>query len=355
LVNAAEIRQVAVSILDSSNRSVFTGDITSLGRGSGDMWLFEWRWNATTMVLSDDNSPVLDASENAVPALLFLNRTAPPRQVGVNFDSEGRISAIADEKSAYYVSRSDYQKLNATIDYDSMLANDTLRNKYLKIVPGESVLQFMDIINSKLAASNVNHTLQGNLEALEPHAIAVGASPGRYELRMRVENAVNAIQTFGQYFNVTAGEMRDVALGNTRSAAGGTATVALLAPASSGKKVINITYDANRLKPLSISGRCEATWKVDAKQGRIGVTLSAGCTATNLAFEVSGKARVNDTIRLNVTGTSGFRPERIINGTITITAKGNGAKKSPGTGAFASLAVLAGAWAGAVAFARRRR
>lgn len=355
LVNAAEIRQVAVSILDSSNRSVFTGDITSLGRGSGDMWLFGWRWNATTMVLSDDGRAVLDASGNAVPAMLFLNNTAPPRQVGVNFDSEGRISAIADGQSAYYVSRSGYKKLNTTIDYDAMLANDTLRNKYLKIVPGESILQFMDIINGRVSAGNVNHTLQGSLEALEPHAIAVGASQGRYELRMRVENAVNAIQTFGQYFNVTAGEMRDVSLGNTRSFAGGKATVAILAPASSGKKIINITYDAARLKPLSITGECEATWQVDAKQGRIGVTLPAGCTASNLTFEVSGKAQVNDTIRLNLTGTSGLLPERITNGTITIVASEKGAKKSPALGAFTSLAALVGAWAGAVAFARRRR
>ena len=355
LVNAAEIRQVAVSILDSTNRSVFTGDITSLGRGSGDMWLFGWRWNATTMVLSDDSSPVLDASGNAVPAMLFLNRTAPPRQVGVNFDSDGRISAIAEGESIYYVSRSDYKKLNTTIDYDAMLANDTLRNKYLKIVPGESILQFKDIINGRLAASSINHTLRGSLEALEPHAIAVGASPGRYELRMRVENAVNAIQTFGQYFNVTAGEMRDVSLGNTRSATGGKATVALFAPASNGKKIINIIYDAARLKPLNITGECEATWQVDAKQGRIGVTLPAGCTASNLTFEVSEKARANDTIRLNVTGTSGFLPERIINGTITIVAGEKGAKESPGTGASACLAALAGAWAGAGLFARRRR
>jgi len=355
LVNAAEIRQVAVSILDSSNRSIFSGDITSLGRGSGDMWLFGWRWNATTMVLSDDGRAVLDASGNAVPAMLFLNNAAPPRQVGVNFDSEGRISAIADGQSAYYVSRSGYKKLNTTIDYDAMLANDTLRNKYLKIVPGESILQFMDIINGRVSADNVNHTLRGSLEALEPHAIAVGASPGRYELRMRVENAVNAIQTFGQYFNVTAGEMRDVSLGNTRSFAGDKATVALLAPASSGKKVINITYDAARLKPLSITGECEATWKVDAKQGRIGVTFPAGCTASNLTFEASGKAQENDTIRLNVTGTSGFLPERIINGTITIVASEKGAKKSPAPGTFACLAALAGAWVGAVAFARRRR
>jgi len=75
IVNAAEIRQVSVSILDPSNRTVFTGDITNLGRGSGDLWLFGWQWNATTRVLSDDNSMVLDASGNGVPALLYLNKS----------------------------------------------------------------------------------------------------------------------------------------------------------------------------------------------------------------------------------------------------------------------------------------
>jgi len=32
----------------------------------------------------------------------------------------------------------------------------------------------------------------------------VSVPPGRYELRVRVENAVDAIQMFGEYFNVTA-------------------------------------------------------------------------------------------------------------------------------------------------------
>ncbi|OPY51142.1 MAG: hypothetical protein A4E49_02427 [Methanosaeta sp. PtaU1.Bin112] len=351
LVNAAEIRQVTVSILDSGNKSVFTGDITGLGRGSGDLWLFGWRWNAMTMILSDDSSPVLNASGSAVPSLLYLNKTSAPRQVGVKFDSEGRISAIADSLSIYYVSRDDYKQLNPAIDYDGMLANDTIRKNYIKIVPGESILQFMDIVDGKLALNNINHTLQGNIEALEPHAIAVGASPGRYELRMRIENAVNAIQTFGQFFNVTPGETGDVFLGNTKSFAGGEAAVALLAPKSNGEKIINISYDSARLKPIRISGKCNATWQVDEKQGTIGVLLPAACAQANLTFEVSGKARVNDAIKLNVTGISGFRPERITNGAIILVAGDYGEKKSPALGILAGLVALAGA----SACARRRR
>jgi S-layer protein (TIGR01567 family) len=350
IVNAAEIRQVSVSILDSSNRTVFTGDITNLGQGSGDLWFFGWRWNATTMMLSDDKGLVMDASGNAIPALLYLNKSTSPRQVGVKFNSVGRISAIMDGMSIYYVSRDEYRQLNKSVEYDAMLANDTLRKQYLKIEPGKSILQFIDVINGGLAPGNVNHTLQGNLDALEPHIVAVGASPGRYELGVRIENAIGA-KEFGALFNVTPIEIRGVSLGNARGFAEGEVSIPLLAPHSDGEKRVNISYDVAKLKPTSISGACNASWQVDAKQGRIGVLLPAGCAAAaNLTFAVSGKARANDTIAINVTGTSGFRPETITNGTITIAASEKGAKKSPALGILAGLVALA-----AGAYARRRR
>lgn len=352
IVNAAEIRQVMVSILDSSNRTVFTRDITELGQGSGDLWRFGWKWNATIMMLGDDRSPVLDASGDAVPALLYLNKSTSPRQVGVKFNSEGRIAAIVDSALVYYVSRGEYRQLNGSLDYDAMMANDTIRKQYFKIEPGKSILQFVDVINGKLAPSKVNHTLRGNLEALEPHVVTVGASPGRYELRMRVENAVNAIQTFGQFFNVTPGEMHGVSLGNALAFAGGDASISILAPNTASEKRVNISYDVSRLKATSITGGCNASWQVDAKKGRVGVLLPAGCAATaNLTFAVSSKAQANDTIQLNVTGTSGFKPETISNGTITIAASDKGAKKSPSLGILGGLVVLAGAGA----YFRRRR
>jgi hypothetical protein len=204
LVKAAEIRQVMVNILDSSNRTVFSRDITRIGQGSGDLWGFAWKWNATTMQLSDDKSLVLDASGSPVPGLLYLNSSASPRLVGVTFETNGRIGAIVDSNFIYYVSPGKYKGLNKSLDYDAMLANNTARNQFIKIEPEKSILQFLDVINGKSAPSGINHTLQGNLEAIEPHAVVVGAKPGRYELRVRVENAVNAIQTFGEFFNVTA-------------------------------------------------------------------------------------------------------------------------------------------------------
>jgi len=349
IVKAAEVRQVMVSILDSNNRTVFTRDITRLGQGSGDLWGYVWKWNATTLQLSDDKSLVLNASGSAVPGLLYLNSSASPRQVGVKFDSEGRIGAIVDSASIYYVSRGEYEQLNSSLDYDTMLANSTANKQFLKIEPGKSILQFLDLINGRLAPSGINHTLQGNLEAIEPHVVVVGAQPGRYELRMRVENAVNAIQTFGQFISVTPAEMRGVSLGYAQAFAGGEVSVPLQVPNSNSEKRINISYDAAKLKAKGISGKCKATWQVDAKLGKIGVLLPGGCGAANLTFVVSGKSQVNDTINLEVIGTSGFNPEIISNGTITIAPSEKGAKKTNALGFLATLIALA-----AGAYTRRR-
>ncbi|HUS76663.1 MAG TPA: S-layer protein domain-containing protein [Methanothrix sp.] len=349
VVKAAEIRQVMVSVLDSGNRTIFTRDITKLGQGSGDLWSFAWKWNATTLQLSDDKSLVQNASGNLVLGLLYLNSSASPRQVGVKFDSEGRIGAILDSASTYYVSRGEYKGLNSPIDYDSMLSNNTIRNQFIKIEPGKSILQFLDVVNGRLAPSGINHTLQGNLEALEPHVVVVGAKPGRYELRMRVENAVNAVQTFGDFFNVTPAEMRGVSLGFAQAFAGEEVSIPLDAPNSSGEKRINISYDAAKLKAMGISGECKPSWQIDAKLGQIGILLPGGCGAANLTFAVNKNSPVNDTIDLEVIGTSGFNPETITNGTITIAASDKGAKKSPALGFIATLIALA-----AGVYARRR-
>ena len=145
LVKATEIRQVMVNILDSNNRTIFSRDITKLGQGSGDLWGFAWKWNATTMQMSDDKSLVLDAGSSPVPGLLYLNSSASPQQVGVTFASVGRISAISDSTSIYYVSRDEYKRLNRSFDYNAMLANNTTRNQFIKIEPGKSILQFLDV------------------------------------------------------------------------------------------------------------------------------------------------------------------------------------------------------------------
>ena len=203
IVRAAEVRQVLVNVLDSSNRTVFSRDIASLGQGSGEWWMYSWSWNASTLRMSDDNSLIPDIGSSPLPALLYLNQSASPLQVSVAFDSHGRIGAIMDSNAYYYISREEYAALNRSLDYISMMNNSTARMEFIKVMPQESTLQFFDIVNNQLAPSSINHSLQGNFSLLEPHAISAGAEPGRYQLQVRLENAVNAIWATDEYFNVT--------------------------------------------------------------------------------------------------------------------------------------------------------
>jgi len=205
IVRAAEIRQVLVNILDSSNKTVFSRDIVGMGQGSGEWWMYAWSWNASTLRMSDDNSLIPDSRPSPLLALLYVNQSASPLQVAVTFDSQGRISSIMDSNAFYYISSEDYARLNRSLDYSSMINNSTARMEFFRVVPGESILQFFDIVNNQLIPSGINHTLQGNLSALEPHAIAAGAEPGRYQLQVRLENAVNAIWAVDEYFDVTEG------------------------------------------------------------------------------------------------------------------------------------------------------
>jgi hypothetical protein len=183
---------------------------------------------------------------------------------------------------------------------------------------------------------------------LEPHAVVRDAKPGRYELRVRVENAVNAIQVFGEFLNVTPGEVRGISLGSTVAQAGESVAIPLEAPISGVEKRINISYDATMVKAVGISGECNPTWKVDSNLGKISVLLPGGCGAANLTFDARNSAskRANETAYLNVTGTSGFKPEYTINGSITIVAGDKAAEKSGALGFVASIAaILAGAYA----------
>jgi S-layer protein (TIGR01567 family) len=346
IVRAAEIRQVTADILDSSNRTVFSRDITGLAQGSGDLWSFSWKWNATTLQLSDDNNPVLDAGSSPVPGLLYLSPFLSPVQVSVKFDSSGRIASIADSKTLYYISPTEYGNLNVAVNYDTMLANKTARIQFIKIEPGKSILRFFDIIDGRLVQNSTNHTLEGALEALEPHAVTIAARPGRYELRVRVENAVDAIQVFGEFFNVTLPEVRGISLGSAKVAAGEAASIPLMAPAAGGEKRIVISYDAAVVKAQEVSGECNLSSQDDVKTGKITVVLPSGCGAANLTFLAS---KANATSDLKVINVSGFYPETVTNGTITVLPGEGAIRKSSSVGFLAALAALALA-----AFCRRR-
>jgi len=348
LVQAAEIRQVTADILNSSNNTIYSRDITKLGQGSGDSWIFEWNWNLTTLQFLDDGSRIMDASGGPVPAKLYLSPSAAPVQVVVRFDPSGRIYSITSGKTAYYVSPQAYESLKPPQNYDAMLSNETARQQFIRIEPGKSTVQFINVIDGKLAPSSTNHTLRGTFASLEPRAKSTKVPPGRYELRVRVENAVDAIQLFGEYFNVTASPSQDIALGSVRAAAGEKVTVPLATPLTGGR--INVSYDAAVLTPESISGTCSPSWQINAKSGSLSVLnvlLPSGCGAANLTFMVNKGSKVNTTTNLGVIDVAGFNPDSINNGSITIAADD---KKSDAPGFLAAFAALT-----LIAFMRRRR
>ena len=338
---AAEIRQVSMDIVDYTNRTVYSRDITNLGQGSGEFWFFNWIWNATVLVLSDDKSQIIDVGDRLVPGLLRLNQSAPAEQVGVYFNATGRISRIQNSNSNFYVSRSEYEKLKVTSGYDIMLANETLRNQYIKINPGESTLEFQDLIDGNLIPSGINHTLEGTIENLEPHAKALGAPPGRYELRIRIENAVNAILATGHFFNVTAAPMSGIFLGSAQTVAGEEVSIPIEVPSSEMERRVNLTYNSSLADALSITGNCSPTWQLEADEGWISIQFPANCSRANLSFEAM---EPDTSIEINVAGWSGFEPDDITDGNIMVSAREDAAdevKKSNGPGCIASLLALA--------------
>lgn len=345
-VQAGDISSVTADIMESStNRTVYSIDLTNLGVGSGDRWLFSWSWNATTLRLSDDGSPLMDAYGAAMPALLYLNNSTGPVQVSVLFDSSGRISRISSGKTLYYVSPRGYKDLNSTLSYEAVLANKTTRDQLIRIEPGKSILKLREFVNGQFVPERSNHTLTGDLEALEPHAERMPAQPGRYELRPRIENAVNALTISDAfYFNVTAS--KTVSLGSVRARAGETASVPLLVPAKEEKRQINISYDPVVVRATGVTGTCSPSWKADQTRGVLSVILPAGCGEANLSFTAE---KENATTDLRVVDVTGMSPEGVTNGSITV-LPGKAARKSSGPGSLAAMAALF-----IVALAARRR
>lgn len=341
---AGDIIQVSANINDPSGRTVFTKDLTRLGMGSDNVWNYIWRWNASFLVMSDDASQVLDADGSPIPGLLYLNNTSSPVPVGIRFDGSGKIASIADNKDIYYVSRSDYNLTKPKMSYDSMLANGTTRKQYIKIDPGSSMLKFYETINGSFNLSKSNHTITGSFGSLEPHALRVPARPGRYELGLRIENTADALRVNGLFFNVTPEVMHGVAVGSNSTPAGGQVTVSLEVPTSISEKRVELSYNPDVIKAVSAAGPCSTPTYLNEKAGRINVTFPPGCGYANLTF-VAGQ--MNATADLQIVRVEGFKPDKVINGSITVIA---GNKKSSAPPFVAALAVLS-----LVAAAIRRR
>ena len=343
---AGDIISVSANVNDPSGRSVFTEDLTRLGVGSENLWNYFWRWNASTLAMSDDGGQVLDANRNPIPGLLYINKTSSPLPVGIRFDESGKVASITDSKVIYYVSRSDYNLTKPQYNYDSMLSNSTAKKQYIKIVPGSSLLKFYETVKGSFNLSKSNHTITGSIDSLEPHALRMPAKPGKYELGVRIENSVDALRVNGFIFNVTAPEMHGVFLGSNSTQTGGKVAVSLEVPTSDSEKKVEISYDPETIKAVGAFGPCPTPSYMDEKAGRINVTFPPGCGETNLTFVAGQK---NATSVLKVIKVEGFKPDKVTNGTITILVEKN-AKKSSDLLFVASLAALSLA-----ASIRRRR
>jgi len=339
VVQAGAIEQVTAAIEDPSDRTVYFRDITNIGQdlsqGSGDLWGYFWTWNTTVLKMSDDGSTILDVN-GPIPGELFINRSSTPLQVNVGFDSAGRIASIADRNTIYYLSPTGYKIINSSQSYAQMLANITSRSEFIKIEPGNSILKLFDIINETTRSTGSNHTLTGPIEALEPHAVHVGATPGKYELRARVQNAVNAIRASGIYFNVTASNSTNdqtVELGSGTALAEQNVTVPLKVPAL-GNKNIEIIYDPAVVKAIGITGPSKVSSLINQSAGKISIIMPSGYNSTNITFMARD---INATTHLNITKVEGFRPAKVINGSITVKAE---TKKSSAPTFAAAIAAL---------------
>jgi S-layer protein (TIGR01567 family) len=350
-VKAGEIRKVSVDILGPDKRTVFGRDITDRRIGSGDNWIFGWRWNASELRLSDDGGPVLDADQ-PIPALLYVNQSSEPVKVGILFDRSGKIAAMMDGETSYYVSPFGLGLVNSNLSYNVMLQNETARREYIKIEPGRSVLRFFEFINGSSRLNSTNHTINGPIESIEPHVERVPAGQGKYELRLRIENAINALKADSFFFNVTAPDVRGVVVGSRTALAGKEISVPLYVPRSGGEKRVNISYDPAVVEAIGASGPCDTPSYIDSNAGRISIVMPANCSSTDLNFmakDLRGKA--NATTELNVINFKGFLPKIVTNGSVVVVAEEDRtAQKSPAPALIVALVALA-----AAAFALRRR
>lgn len=343
---AGDIVSVSANVNDPSGRTIFTKDLNRLGVGSENVWNYFWQWNASFLATSDDGARILDANGNPIPGLLYINKTSSPIPVGIRFDGSGRIASIADSNVIYYVSRSDYNLTKPKLTYDSMLANRTAKKQFIKINPGSSLLKFYETVNGSFNLSKSNHTITGSIDSLEPHAIRMPAKPGKYELGVRIENSADALRVNGLFFNVTTPEVHGVFLGSNSTQIGGQVTVSLGVPTSDSEKKVEISYDPVTIKAVGAFGPCQTSSYMDEKAGLVNVTFPPGCGMTNLTFVAGQKNATSD---LKVVKVEGFKPDKVINGSITITPEKN-AKKNSGLLFVASLVALSLA-----AVLRRRR
>ena len=340
LVKAWDITRVSAEIADSAGRTVFYRDLTTQTEGFGDLRNYFWTWNASVLELNDDRSRIMDTGLVPIPALLYADEYSLPTQVGVKFNEYGRITSIASNENLYYVSPSEFNSTKQNITYEEMLSNEAIRSKFIKIDPGRSRLKFVDVdmLNGSMKLASINHTISGSLAAIEPYVERIPAPQGNYELKVRIENPINALRITGMNFDVNPSELPEISIGSGVATASKPFQVQVNVSAPEEKKV-SISFNTEILRFTGVSGPCRTSHSLDQKTGRITIAFPADCNSTNLTF-VADKA--NTSTNLEAVDIEGFHPHKILNGSIIIMPDdNNGVRTSDGfTFLYALISIL---------------
>ncbi len=350
-IRAGDIVSVTAETVDAGGRRVIQGDLTRSGVGARDQWLYSWQWNATVPALSDDGTLLPESDLQG--GVLKLNDTAEPVPVSVNFDTSGRIGLIRDTAGEiYYISPAEYEKLGANSSYAEMASDEALRNRYVKIEAGASEIRFFQVVDGNAVLGNRSHKLWFSPQGIEPHLVRVGAPPGRYEVRLRVENAMNALQATGLYFEVARSELQSAAVGSATVRAGERFALPLEIPPSENGTMVALTYDPRRLTFEGIEDGADegcGLFPDLSEEGKIGLEVPGGCSAFNLTFR-AGMAEGESEV--GIREMEGGEVRRVINGTVNVTAPAEPRGRIPAPGA--AFALLAVGLAFCLALRRRR-
>lgn len=343
-VKAGDIISVTAETVDTRGLRVILGDLTRSAVGARDQWLYSWQWNATVPALSDDGTRLPESDLQS--GVLKLNNTTQPVPVFVSFDASGRISLIRDSAGEiYYISPSEYDKLGANSSYAEMASDEAVRRRYVKVEPGASEIRFIQVANGTAVLDETPHGLWFSPQGMEPHIVRVGAPPGRYEVRLRVENAMDALQVTGLYFEVSPRDLRSAAVGSASVAVGERFILPLEIPPSENRTRMTLTYDPRHMTFEAIEdggdGGCDLRPDL-SEEGEIGLDIPGNCSAFNLTFR-AGMAEGDSEVRIREM--EGAEVRKISNGTVNVTAPAEPRGRTPAPGAAFSLLAAGAAFA----------
>ncbi len=314
-VLAGEIKSVTAEIVDFDSRRVILGDLTASGVGARDQWLYSWQWNATVPALSDDGTLLPESDIQG--GVLQVNNTTEPVQARVSFDESGRIGLIQDSAGEiYYISPTEYEKLGALPSYAEMASDAALRSKYVKVEPGTSEIRFFTVVNGAAILSETSHRLWFSPQGLEPHLVRVGAPPGRYEVKLRAENSMDALQVTGLYFDVSGPDLRSASVGSAKVQTEERFSLPLEIPTSENKTRMTLIFDPDL---LTFEGIDETECDVMAdlpKRGEISLGILGNCSAVNLTFRAG---KLEGLSEVGISEVEGIEVGEVRNGTVNVT------------------------------------